>query len=94
MAMIEISIKTTTGEELNIKIDGKEISTCCNERKEISAEPVTQVFSFNDSDHLWRKANVKAKDDFVPPPPPSKKKPTTVKSVMAAKKNNKKGRSK
>ena len=89
--MIEISIKTNSGEELNIKIDGKEVYTCSSSPKELSPEFVTQVLSFDKSNHQWEEEEV---PEYVPPPPTQKKK-STAKSVMAKKsKSNKKGRSK
>jgi hypothetical protein len=83
--MIEIFIKTTSGEELTIKIDGKEISIP-KPQEEVS-EHVTHVLSFDEKKEMWEEVPSQSNKEFVPPPPLSRKKKKAVE-----RKRNKNGR--
>jgi hypothetical protein len=81
--MIEIFIKTTSGEELTIKIDGAEISI----PKPQEEEHITHVLSFDEKEAEWEEVSSQSKKDFIPAPPLSRKKKKTVE-----RKRNKNGR--
>jgi hypothetical protein len=81
--MIEIFIKTTSGEELTIKIDGAEISI----PKPQEEEHITHVLSFDEEEAKWEDVPSQSKRDFILPTPPSRKKKKAVE-----RKRNKNGR--